>query len=133
MDEHVHLSRFITGGKAPSLKMRPRDRLSALVVIANPQGLDNQSFGGRDLGQIKVDEEWRRAEASLQSIAVEKLFAPERASLANLISKLRGRREGFDILYLVCHGALVGDEPLLWLEDKNGAIDRVSGEKLVGS
>jgi hypothetical protein len=129
-DERVHLSRFLSGGKSPSLKMRPRDRLSALVVIANPQGLDNQSVGGRDLGQIKVDEEWSRAEASLGSIAVEKLLAPELASLENLMSKLRDRREGFDILYLVCHGALIGDEPWLWLEDKSGGIDRVSGKKL---
>ena len=130
MDEHVHLSRFLSGGKSPSLKMRPRDRLSALVVIANPQGLDNQSVGGRDLGQIDVNKEWLRAEASLKSIGVEKLFAPERASLENLMSTLRERREGFDILYLVCHGALVGGEPWLWLEDKDGAIDRVSGNKL---
>jgi hypothetical protein len=129
-DEHIHLSRFLSGGKSPSLKMRPRDRLSALVVISNPQGLDNQSVGGRDLGEIEVDKEWSRAEASLKSIAVEKLFAPERVSLENLMSKLRERREGFDILYLVCHGALIGDEPWLWLEDKNGGIDRVSGKKL---
>jgi hypothetical protein len=129
-DEHIHLSRFLSGGKSPSLRMRPRDRLSALVVISNPHGLDNQRVGGRDLGQIDVGKEWLRAEASLKSISVEKLFAPERATLDNLISKLRERFEGFDILYLICHGAIVDKEPWLWLEDKNGDIERVTGQRL---
>jgi hypothetical protein len=124
-DEGVLISRFLSGGKPPPPKMRPRDRLRALVAIANPKGLDNQKE--RDLAPIAVEEELARAAASLKSIAIEKLVAPEPVSLENLTSKLR---DGFDILYLVCHGALVNDEPLLWLENENGGIDRVSGEKL---
>ncbi|MDO9074255.1 MAG: CHAT domain-containing protein [Rubrivivax sp.] len=129
-DERIHLSRFLSGGKSPSLRMRPRDRLSALVVIANPQGLDGQHVGSRDLGQIDVAAEWSRAEAGLQSISVESLFAPQHASLQTLFTKLRDRREGFDILYLVCHGAVVDGEPLLWLENEVGGIERVQGARL---
>lgn len=126
-NERVLISRFLSGGDSRSVRLRPRGALRALVAIANPQGLDNQRVEGRDLAPIPVDAEWARAAASLKSIGVVRLAAPERASLDNLTTKLR---DGFDILYLVCHGALVEGEPLLWLENDAGGIDRVSGAKL---
>jgi hypothetical protein len=38
---------------------------------------------------------------------------------------------GVDVLYLVCHGALIDDVPLLYLEKADGTTDRVDGRKLV--
>jgi CHAT domain-containing protein len=49
------------------------------------------------------------------------------ATLGRLIDRLQ---EGPDILHLVCHGALVGGEPWLWLEDAQGKSDKVSGTDL---
>ena len=51
------------------------------------------------------------------------------ATMANILAQLRNR---FDILYLVCHGALVDGEPNLWLEDKDGGVAVESGS-LFGS
>ena len=127
LNPRLHLSRYLSGGRSHALKMQPRDRLRALVAIANPAGLDNQSVAGRDLAPIVVESEWQRAETSLQSITIERLAAPEHTTLENLMTRLR---EGFDILYLVCHGALLDGEPWLWLENDQGGIDRVAGTRL---
>ena len=127
-DEHVLISRFLSGGGAPSARLRPRASLRALVMIANPRNLDNQRVKDRDLAPIAVDAEWKRAAESLKSIGIVKLAAPEeQPSLDNLMARLR---EGFDVLYLVCHGALLDHEPWLWLENETGDVDRVPGEKL---
>lgn len=50
-----------------------------------------------------------------------------RATLRNVMEQLRA---GHDILYLVCHGALVRGEPWLWLEDDAGVTARVAGADL---
>ena len=98
------------------------------MVIANPRGLDTQRVEQRALPPITVDDEWERAKIGLGSISATKLAENGEASLGRIIPALR---EGFDIFYLVCHGALVDGEPLLWLEDENGAIARVRGMDLV--
>ena len=134
-DEHVLISRFLAGGEAQPVRLHPKTALRALVMIANPRGLDNAQVERRDLAPVDVDAEWKRAAASLKSIGIVKLAAPEvRASLDNLVEQLR---EGFDVLYLVCHGALVEQEDaplkrksLLFLENERGDIDRVPGSKL---
>jgi hypothetical protein len=55
--------------------------------------------------------------------------ASQRATLNNLIAHLR--ESACDILYLVCHGALVKTGPWLWLEDEEGRVARASGTELV--
>jgi hypothetical protein len=123
--EGVRVSRFLAGGEARSMSLRPRSGLRALVAIANPAGLDNQTVNGRDLAPVAADEEWERAQSSLNGVGVFRLVG--RATLENLAAKLR---DDFDILYLVCHGALIDGEPWLWLEDETGGIDRAPGARL---
>jgi hypothetical protein len=41
------------------------------------------------------------------------------------------REDQYDILYLVCHGALIKEEPWLWLEDEQGKVARTPGRDLV--
>ena len=52
-----------------------------------------------------------------------------RASVNNLLALLRETE--YDILYLVCHGALVKSEPWVWLEDDQGKVAHTSGSELV--
>ena len=56
------------------------------------------------------------------------MSAPGSASFNGILSKLR---EGYDILYLVCHGALIEGEPRLCLEDESGKAAIVPGTDLV--
>jgi hypothetical protein len=50
------------------------------------------------------------------------------ATLKNIRTQLRSE---CDILYLVCHGLLQGDESMLLLETEEGGVARVSGHALV--
>ena len=45
----------------------------------------------------------------------------------NIVSKLR---EGYDIFQLVCHGAFIDGEPVLYLEDETGKVAVVHGAEL---
>lgn len=63
---------------------------------------------------------------------------PGAVTMDNLLDRMR---DNYDILYLVCHGALMQRdnldpdshrEPYLWLEKEDGTADVAAGENLVG-
>jgi hypothetical protein len=123
--ENITFSRYLSSPDARLLRLRAKSRLRALVAIANPSDLEQ--FG---LAPVDVAGEWKRAQTSLGDISATPLHESTRVTMNNLTDKLRA---GYDILYLVCHGALVeGEEPRLWLEDQNenGNTIPVSGNDL---
>ncbi len=125
--ENLLFSRYLSSLDWRPVRLRPASELRALVVVANPSDLDDY-----DMAEIDRDGELGRAKTGLGSIGVTAL--PEgssgpHATLNNLLGCLRDG--GFDILYLVCHGALVKDEPWLWLEDEGGKAARTAGSELV--
>jgi hypothetical protein len=69
-----------------------------------------------------------RARAGLSGIPLTSLASGGSATLEGISDALR---DGYDVLYLVCHGALVDGEPHLWLEDESGNVDIVAGDELV--
>ena len=73
---------------------------------------------------MDVPGETQRATAGLQNIPVTTLATPGSATLNNIVGKLR---EGYDIFYLVCHGALIDGKPLLYLENESGEVTVVAG------
>ncbi len=96
------------------------------------------------LGGITVEEASKKIEAlsgqgfwkgaaqlCLGGITVETLCSdpdmPGNAALINIANKLR---DGYDILYLVCHGSLTGEEPILFLEDTTGDVKKEKGAEL---
>jgi hypothetical protein len=125
--DHVLFSRYLDSLDWRPVHARPQNALRALVVIANPADLGNQP-GRWPFKPIDVEGELSRAEAGLAKIAVTTLGSGGSAHLENIIAHLR---DGHDILYLVCHGALVRGEPRLWLEDEAGDADVVAGSELV--
>jgi hypothetical protein len=132
-NENILFSRYLSSQDWRTIRLRSQGTLRALVAIANPSNLsDNQ------LAPVDVAGELQRAQAGLGSVASNPAFPlavlPEAQSgkhttLPNLLAQLRASPA--DILYLVCHGALVKDEPMLWLEDDSGKIARTSGSELV--
>lgn len=126
--EHVLFSRYLSSLDWRPVGPRPRGTLRALVAIANPAGLEEYAPGGRPLAAVDVAGELERARAGLGSIPLTALTAPGSASLNSLAENLR---QGYDVLYLACHGALLEGEPYLWLEDEAGAVQVVSGSDLV--
>ncbi len=120
-----------------TVQLRPKGSLRALVFIANPIDLANPQ-NTPQLAPVDVQGELNRAREALKPIQSDELYSdpadPGRASLNNLIARLDA---GYDIVYLVCHGALVRGEPqgklepYLWLEKEDGSSDRVTGADLV--
>lgn len=101
-------------------------QLTALVVIAD--GRDRYAPNGVPLAPIQRDDELERARAGLAGMKLVELVAPGEANLAAIEDALH---KGVDLVYLVCHGAIVRDEPVLFLEDAQGATDAVLGGRLV--
>jgi hypothetical protein len=92
----------------------------ALCVIANP----HTWLGGKSLAEKK---NWRTS--LVRALSDPK--KPGQASLNRLASRLR---EGYDILYLVCHGAILSKDPAgpyLWLEEDDGTAAVVPGIALI--
>jgi hypothetical protein len=125
-------SRFLAGPDYLNPRLHPKGDLRAMVVIANPVGLD--AYQG--LAPVPVQDELQRARDALGDMLAKELVSDPatqtRATLAAIVSALR---EGYDILYLVCHGRLSGAVPgaFLWLEKEEGGVHRLPGASLVSA
>jgi len=124
-DENVLFSRYLSSSDWRPVRTRPEPDLKALVVIANPAGLGRYHGGGdKPLAPVDVPGELARAKAGLHPLPVTALCAggDGKPTLNGILAHLR---DGYDILYLVCHGALVKEVPKVWLEDPKGQTDVV--------
>jgi hypothetical protein len=126
--ERILFSRYVDSQDWRGVSRLRRDKLRALVVIANPAGLGDDQPGGWKLAPLQVEEERSRAEAGLTGMAITWLDSRGSATLEKMLEHLR---DGYDVLYLVCHGALLKHKPRLWLENDAGDVDVVAGGELV--
>src|SRR3712207_4098220 len=110
MGETVLFSRYLSSYDWRPVQLRPRADLRALVVVANPADVARFQPGGRPLAPVDVPGELERARRGLGEIPATEVTGPD--TLNRLVGALR---DEVDILYLVCHGALVQGEPRLWL------------------
>jgi hypothetical protein len=132
-DENVLLSRYLTSSDFRPVRTRPQAAIRALVVVANPANLHRyQGEEGRALAPVNVAEELERAREALRPIPITALCSADdldcrgRPTLDEMVDHLR---DGYDVLYLVAHGALSKDgEPLLWLEDAGGQADVIAAD-----
>ncbi|MCK5430975.1 MAG: CHAT domain-containing protein, partial [Anaerolineales bacterium] len=126
-NENLLFSRYLSSLDWRPVRLRPQGKLNALTAIANPSDLADYN-----LAPVDVEGELSRAKGALGEIPLTPLpgeDGSQHATLDNLVASLR--EVEYDILYLVCHGALVKDEPWLWLEDDQGKVARTSGQELV--
>lgn len=122
--EEILFSRYLSSMDWYPVKLRARGSLKALVAIANPSNL-----GEYNLATIRRDDELENARISLGNVPITVLPADEaeRCTLDAIVSQLRS---GYDILYLIAHGAFF-EEAWLLLEADDGTVARVSGQDLV--
>ncbi|MGW8249619.1 MAG: CHAT domain-containing protein [Anaerolineales bacterium] len=126
-DENLPFSRYLLRKKYHSINRRARHDLKALVVIANPDDLQENN-----LAPVDVDGELGRAQKALENATLDVLPQPDAgrwATLENIFEMLR--QNDYDLLYLVCHGTLAKSEPYLWLEDNQRKVARQSGADLI--
>ena len=121
-DEGLLVSRFLPSVEGVSVPFRPREELRALVVVANPSDLARYR-----LAPLDTQAELARARAGLGEIHRTELPGSGRATLSDIVARLR---EGYDVLFLICHGALRDGEAQLWLENEDGTTHRVPGREL---
>src|SRR5580658_1278110 len=108
--EEIVVSRFLSSGTDwRPIRLKPKAALKALVVVANPAS--GAKYG---LEPIDVAVETALAAKALTGIHVSTWAANQAVTLNALGARLR---EDFDILYLVCHGKFVDNEPYLYLEE----------------
>jgi hypothetical protein len=126
--EQVLFSRYLSSLDWRPVRLRAKADLRALVVIASPANLTDYRPGGRSLAPLDVAGELERAQSGLGGIPVTPLASGGSATLRNMSTHLH---DDYDILYLICHGALIKGEPHLWLEDEAGNVEVVIGSQLV--
>ncbi|MCP4662377.1 MAG: hypothetical protein GY856_43825 [bacterium] len=87
------------------MKLRPRADLKALVAVSAPSNLAKYQ-----LADVDRDGEIDRATTALAGIDVDVVGRDQPLSGEGLVERLRA---GVDVLYLVCHGALIRQVPRL--------------------
>ena len=127
-DAHVLFSRILQPtqrGETPD-NPPPRSALKALVVIADPSDIGKScGMDGQPLQRVEAAEVRAAIAARLGGIGTTWLCAggDGKPTQEELIARLR---EGYDLLYLVCHGALeergrdLPPAAKIWLEDEDG-------------
>lgn len=133
-DHRILFSRYLSSFDWRPVRLRPRDELRALVVIANPADLDRYN-----LAPVDTRGELERARESLRrrdggGIPITAVVSDPACGQPMLERLLDGIRDGCDIVYLVCHGALdraQAGHSVLFLEDADGKVARVAGTELV--
>ena len=118
--ERLLFSRYVISSDWRPL--RPKADLRALAFVANPSDVDKYGLAPVDAPKLL---------APIQAALGPALTLPPEGKRATLSALLAALREGFDVLYLVCHGKLIKGEPRLWLEGEDGTSDRVSGADFV--
>ena len=125
-DENIVFSRYLSSNDWRPVRLRPKSALRALVVVSGPTDLDR--FQARVLAPVAVEDEVERAQNGLSPLPSRVLANHGEVTEGRLFDELR---DGCDILYLVCHGYLAGDEPYLILENEDGTAARIRGGTLV--
>ncbi len=120
--ENLVFSRYLSAEDWRPVRLRPKTRLNALVVVANPSNLSEYN-----LAPVDVAGELGRARQALDQVTLTELVAPGQATLNAMVEQLR---QGYDILYLTAHGAQVKDQSWLYLEKPDGSADVVAGSEL---
>lgn len=128
---HRPFSRLLGSCDLRPVHLRPRDQLRALIVVANPTDLGRyRPGGGAPLPPIDVAGELEAARLGLGELDPTELASGGSATLDGMLAHLRSG-QGYDILFLACHGAMHEGKPLLWLEKNDGTADVIVGRDFV--
>lgn len=121
--ENFVFSRYLSSFDWRPVHLRPQSELKALIVVANPIGLDKY-----DLPPADVPREISAVQDNLGGIRSTALASNGSANLNTIVAQLR---DGYDVLYLICHGSTRKGDTLMWLEDEAGNVARTSGSDIV--
>jgi hypothetical protein len=128
--ERVLFSRYLSSDDWRWVQSRARTALKALLIISNPTDLGDYRVDDKPLAPIDVAAERERATLALQGTHVDDLASDlemgSQPTLDNLTDRLR---DVYDIIYVVCHGA-VRPEPWILLCKATGEGQYVTARQL---
>lgn len=119
-------SRYLDSGDMSALQLPLRRDALALLVVASPSDL--AAYG---LTPFDGPAEAERIRQALAPVPAASLVSGPDAPAVTLAAVVDALHYGYSILYLVCHGVLRDGTPYLFLENEQGAVQRVSGDELV--
>ncbi len=120
-NQNVFFSRYLSNLDWRPVRLRAKNKLTALALIAAPSGLE-----AYQLATVDKTVEMKNIATGLGEIELTTL---EHATLNAMVSALSQKE--FDILYIVAHGLFANGESYLWLENEQGEIDKVNCNELV--
>jgi hypothetical protein len=128
--EDVFFSRFVSSRDFRRVPLRPRSELRALVAAANPINLTQKWPALAPIDTARAYADATKALGDIPAVTFGAgAAANERVTFDAILARLR---DGYDILYLVCHGGLTSSgEPFLVLEDDDGNAAPVRGDDIV--
>lgn len=126
--ERLLFSRYLSSADWRTVGPQPKANLRALVAVASPHDVGTYQPGGQPLASVDAEGELARAREALGTIPTTSLARGDHTTLDSLAAALR---DGWDILYLFCHGTLIRGEPYLYLEDRAGQVCVTPGRDLV--
>jgi hypothetical protein len=125
-DATVILSRYLASSTLRTARLPPYGEVRTLVAIADPENIgEYRDSNGQRLARVRVQDEAARATDSLHGTQVSFLQVGSPAGRTTLNRLLDKLAEGYDILYLVCHGAITNAGPTIYLETESGQADSV--------
>ena len=121
--ERILFSRFMLSRDWRVIKLRPKSALKAIIAVSAPSDL--AKFGLTDVDKVGEIARAREALAGIEATVLGE------NSALTLVRLTEAMRQGIDVLYLVCHGAMPkGEEPCLFLQDEQGHTARVMANDL---
>ena len=121
--ERILFSRFMLSRDWRVIKLRPRAELKAIIAVSAPNNLAEYR-----LADVDKAGEIARARDALAGIRATAVGEDLPLTLVSLIEAIR---QGGDVLYLVCHGAMPkGESPCLFLQDEQGKTFHVMANDL---
>ncbi len=119
MSERILFSRFMFSRDWRKINLRPKAQLRAAIAVSAPNDVHSPEWG---LAKVDKVGEIARARAALAGIEAFVIAEESALTLTKLIDAIR--RET-DVLYLVCHGGMPNDQPILYLQDEKGNTEAV--------
>jgi len=119
-NQNIVFSRYLASMDWRPVKLKSRGSLTALAVVANPSDLANYK-----LGAIDSEAELSLARNGLKDIEINTC----KGSLDELMFNIQAHP--VDVLYLVCHGYIANNLPVICLENAQGKMEKVPGAELV--
>ncbi len=126
LDERILLTRFVSATRHGRVTLRPDSQLRAHIAVAAPSNL-----GEYNLTPIDAPAEIARIRAALDNITVDSLGGADQPCTLSALSGHLRADAGYDIVYLVAHGAVVDGVPRLYLANAAGRVAVKDARQLV--